>query len=192
MYAPGAGDMMKDFHQTNSTIASLSVTLFLLGFAVGPMLIAPLSELYGRLPLYHACNAIFIIFCIAAAVSTDIGMFLAFRFLAGCGGSAPLTLGGGTIADVIPQEKRGGAMALYAMGPLIGPVIGPVAGGFAAQSIGWRWTFWILAIAVSYVHLQPLTTYLSVPGWESCSSMFDLYARDLWKCPPEAQSSSAS
>ncbi|TVY58990.1 MFS transporter prlG [Lachnellula cervina] len=147
MYAPGAGDMMKDFHQTNSTIASLSVTLFLLGFAVGPMLIAPLSELYGRLPLYHACNAIFIIFCIAAAVSTDIGMFLAFRFLAGCGGSAPLTLGGGTIADVIPQEKRGGAMALYAMGPLIGPVIGPVAGGFAAQSIGWRWTFWILAIA---------------------------------------------
>jgi MFS family permease len=40
-------------------------------------------------------------------------------------------------------------MALYAMGPLIGPVIGPMAGGFATESIGWRWTFWILAVAVS-------------------------------------------
>ncbi|TVY42954.1 MFS transporter [Lachnellula subtilissima] len=147
MFAPGAGQLMKDFHVTDSTIGTLSVSLFLLGFAIGPLFVAPLSELYGRLPLYHTCNAIFIIFCIAAAVSTDIGMFLAFRFIAGCGGSAPLTIGGGTVADVIPQEKRGAAMALYAMGPLIGPVIGPVAGGFAAQSIGWRWTFWILSIA---------------------------------------------
>jgi MFS family permease len=106
MYAPEAAGLRKDFHQTSSTVASLSVTLFLLGFALGQLFIAPLSELYGRLPIYLTCNAIFIIFMIACAASKDIGMFLAFRFIAGCGGSAPLTIGGGTIADVISQENR--------------------------------------------------------------------------------------
>jgi len=72
---------------------------------------------------------------IACAVSTDIGMFLAFRFIAGCGGSAPLTIGGGTIADVIPQEKRGAVMALYAMGPLIGMQLLPAFDFLLDQAI---------------------------------------------------------
>jgi multidrug resistance protein len=154
MFAPGVADLMKDFHQTNSTIGSFTVSIYLLGFGLGPLFIAPMSELYGRLPVYHICNSFFIIFVIACAVSTDIGMFLAFRFLSGVAGSCPLTLGGGTIADVIPQEKRGGAMALFSLGPLIGPVVGPVIGGFVAEYIGWRWTFRILAIAVSFYPLN--------------------------------------
>lgn len=47
------------------------------------LVIAPLSEMYGRLPLYHSCNLLFIIFTIAAAVSTNMGMFIVFRFLMG-------------------------------------------------------------------------------------------------------------
>ena len=78
-----------------------------------------------------------------------MNMLIGFRFVAGLFGSCPLTLGGGTIADTIKQEKRGGAVAIWALGPLMGPVIGPVAGGFVTQSLGWRWVFWILAIVVS-------------------------------------------
>lgn len=54
--------------------------------------------------------------------------------------------GGGTIADVVPQEKRGGALAIYSVAPLLGPVIGPVAGGFLVAAKGWRWVFWVLAM----------------------------------------------
>ena len=140
---------MEDFHLKSSTIATLTVTIYLLGFALGPLVIAPLSELYGRLMVYHVCNSLFLIYTVACALSVNVGMFLTFRFLAGCVGSAPLTLGGGTVADVIPQEKRGAAMAVFAVGPLLGPVIGPVMGGFITQDIGWRWTFWVLAIVVS-------------------------------------------
>ena len=57
-----------------------------------------------------------------------------------------LTLGGGTIADVIPQEKRGALLGIYALAPLLGPVIGPVAGGFLVAAEGWRWVFWILTM----------------------------------------------
>jgi MFS family permease len=81
-------------------------------------------------------------------------MLTVFRFLAGCFGAAPLTIGGGTIADVIATEKRGAAMAVFALGPLLGPVIGPVGGGFLTQAKGWRWVFWVLTIVVSHALLS--------------------------------------
>lgn len=89
--------------------------------------------------MYHAGNIGFIIFTIACAVSNSLGMLIAFRFLAGCFGAVCITIGAGTIADVMPVEKRGGAMAIYAMGPLLGPVIGPVCGGFLVEVKGWQW-----------------------------------------------------
>lgn len=122
MYAPGAADLVKEFQVTNSTVASLTVSIYLLGFAFGPLLLAPLSENFGRLVIYHSCNTVYIAFTIGCALSTNIAMFLVFRFLAGTSSSGPLTIGGGTIADVMPPTKRGGAMAIFAMGPLLGPV----------------------------------------------------------------------
>ena len=112
-------------------------------------IIAPLSELYGRLPVYQGGNVGFLIFTIACAVSSNFNMLIAWRFIQGLFGSVPLTIGGGTIADMIVQEKRGGVMAIWALGPLMGPVIGPVCGGYLAQAKGWRWVLWVVAIAVS-------------------------------------------
>lgn len=88
------------------------------------MVIAPLSELYGRLVIYHACNVIYIGFIIGCALAQNTAMFLAFRFLAGCAASGPLTVGGGTVADVVPPAQRGKVMSLLFMGPLIGTVSG--------------------------------------------------------------------
>ena len=76
-------------------------------------------------------------------------MLIAFRFLAGC--AAPFTIGGGVIADLIIQEERGVAMSLFSVGPLLGPIVGPIAGGYLAQAEGWRWVFWVIAIAVSFL-----------------------------------------
>jgi len=105
-----------------------------------------MSEMFGRMPIYNICNVLFIVFNIACALSNSMGMLIAFRLLAGCAGASPLTLGGGTIADMFPPEQRAGAMAIYSMGPLLGPIIGPVCGGFLVESLSWRWVFWILAI----------------------------------------------
>ena len=154
MFAPAVPGLMREFKSTNIELGSFVVSVYVLGYAFGPLLIAPLSELYGRLYLYHACNLLFVILTVACALSSSLNMLIGFRFLAGCAGSAPLTLGGGTIADMIVQEKRGGAMSIWAMGSLIGPVIGPVAGGFLSQAKGWRWVFWVLAIAVSVTQFR--------------------------------------
>lgn len=122
MFAPGAGQLAEEFGITSSTVATFTVSIYVLGFMVGPLFLAPLSELYGRLVIYHACNLVYIAFTVGCALSTNTAMFLVFRFIAGCACAGPLTIGGGTIADMMPQDKRGKAMAMFVVGPLLGPV----------------------------------------------------------------------
>lgn len=146
MFAPAVPDVMADFHSTNATIGTLVVSIYILGYCFGPLFIAPLSEIYGRSPVYHATNVMFVIFTICCAVSKSLGMLIAFRFLAGAMGSTPLTIGGGTMSDMFKTEERGAAMAIWSIGPLLGPVIGPIAGSYLGEAKGWRWDFWLLAI----------------------------------------------
>jgi multidrug resistance protein len=146
MFAPGVPDLMREFQSSNVELATIVVSIYVLGFASGPMVLAPMSELYGRMPVYHVCNVGFLLFNIACALSTNLNMLIGFRFLAGVFGSAPLTNGGGTIADMVKQEHRGAAMATFVIGPLLGPVIGPLAGGYLTEAKGWRWVFWVLSM----------------------------------------------
>ena len=125
MFAPGVSEVMKEFHSTNQPMSSFVVSVYLLGFAFGPLIVAPLSELYGRLPLYHGCNILFVISNVACALAPSLPSLVGFRFLAGSAGCAPLALGAGTIADVITPESRGLAISIWAVGPVIGPVVGP-------------------------------------------------------------------
>ncbi|KAH8748568.1 major facilitator superfamily domain-containing protein, partial [Hyaloscypha sp. PMI_1271] len=172
MFAPGAAALAKEFYITSSTITSLTVSIYLAGFAIGPMVIAPLSELYGRFVIYHTCNVIYISFIIGCALGKNTGMFLVFRFLAGCASSGPLTVGGGTVADVVPPAQRGRVMSLFFVGPLLGPVLGPIIGGFVSELIGWRWTFWIIIIlagvsfTISIFFLRE-TNVAVLLGWEA-------------------------
>jgi MFS family permease len=85
-------------------------------------------------------------FTIACAKAPSFSALVGFRFLAGLFGSVPMTNGGGTIADMILQEKRGMAMSVFSIGPLLGPIVGPVAGGYLSEALGWRWVFWLLSI----------------------------------------------
>ncbi|KAE8382504.1 MFS general substrate transporter [Aspergillus bertholletiae] len=156
IFAPGAKFFAEEYGITNPSVKSLVVSIYMLGLVCGPLIVAPMSELYGRLMPYHVSNLIFFGFTIGCAKSTSTGMFLAFRFLAGCAGSAPLTIGGGTIADVIPKEQRGVAMGMFSLGPTLGPSLGPIIGGFVAQYKGWRWTFWVLLILHGTVSLACL------------------------------------
>lgn len=122
MFAPGVPQLMREFKSTNVLLASFVVSVYVLGFAFGPLFLAPLSEIYGRLPIYHVCNIGFLAFTIACALATNLNMLIGFRFIEGVFGSAPLTNGGGTIADLFVQEKRGRAMSTFAMGPIVGPI----------------------------------------------------------------------
>ncbi|KAI1803011.1 bicyclomycin resistance protein [Daldinia bambusicola] len=153
IFAPGVPQVVAEFHSTSLEIAAFVVSVYVLGFAAGPMLFAPLSEIYGRVILYHIGNLGFIAFQVGCALSPTLNALIVFRFFAGVFGSVAITNGGGTIADMITQERRGAAMAVFSIGPLLGPIVGPVAGGFLTAAEGWRWSFWLLAIIGGFLSI---------------------------------------
>lgn len=124
MFAPGIPGVLRDFHSSSIILASFVVSVYLIGYAFGPLLCAPLSEFYGRYWVYQISNILFVCFTIGCALAPTLNSLIGFRFLAGSAGSAPLVLGGGSVADLYPREKRGAKMSLFALGPLLGPVIG--------------------------------------------------------------------
>ncbi|KAI1111051.1 MFS general substrate transporter [Nemania sp. NC0429] len=156
IFAPGVPSVLQEFHSTSPQIAAFVVSVYLLGFAAGPVLLAPLSEIYGRVPVYHVCNVGFVAFSVACALAPTLNTLIAFRFLAGLFGVAPVTNGGGTVADMIPQKHRGTVLAVFSIGPLLGPIVGPIAGGFLTEAKGWRWNFWLLAIASGFITIVML------------------------------------
>ncbi|KAM5446838.1 hypothetical protein McanCB49686_007870 [Microsporum canis] len=147
IFAPGIPQVLRDFHSTNSELSAFMVSVYIVGFVIGPLVFSPTSEIYGRLPITHASNICFVIATVLCAVSVNMTMLIVFRLLMGLSGCVPVTLGGGIIADLMPVEKRGTSLTIWAIGPLLGPVIGPVIGGYMTLQTGWRWTFWLAGIA---------------------------------------------
>ncbi|KAK4547377.1 MFS siderochrome iron transporter 1 [Oleoguttula mirabilis] len=115
-------------------------------FAVGPLLWAPLSEIFGRQVLYVTTYGVLTAFNAGAAGSNNIATLIVLRFFAGAFGSSPLTNAGGVIADMFSAKERGLAMSLFAAAPFMGPVLGPIVGGFVGETIGWRWVEGVMAI----------------------------------------------
>ncbi|PKX95164.1 MFS transporter [Aspergillus novofumigatus IBT 16806] len=146
MFAPGIPRIMVEFKETSPLLATFVVSIYVLGFTFGPLVVAPLSEIYGRAPLYNWGNVLFVLFTVGTALSQNMAMLMAFRFLMGLAGSVPITIGSGSIADIMPIESRGKAMSAWALGPLLGPCIGPLAGGYLIQAAGWRWVYWLVTI----------------------------------------------
>ncbi|EOD52629.1 putative major facilitator superfamily protein [Neofusicoccum parvum] len=151
MFAPGVPQVMADFKNGSQMLATFVVAVYVLGFAFGPLFLAPLSEVYGRNPVYHVCNVFFTIFTVCCAVAKNMGMLIVFRFLAGLAGVSVVTCGSGSISDMLPAEQRGTAMAIWSMGPLLGPVVGPIAGGYLTEAKSWRWVFYVITIVAGFI-----------------------------------------
>jgi MFS family permease len=122
-YTGGIDQILADFG-IGDEIATLGISLFVLGFAIGPLLWAPLSELYGRQILFFGTYALLTTFNAGAAGSKNIQTLIILRFFAGAFGSSPLTNAGGVIADMFPASERGLAMSVFAAAPFLGPTIG--------------------------------------------------------------------
>ncbi|KAK0730965.1 major facilitator superfamily domain-containing protein [Lasiosphaeris hirsuta] len=139
------GGVAKEFG-VSEEVGLVTISVFVVGFGVGPMIFAPLSEVYGRQVIYASTLFVAVIFVIPCAVANNIATLIACRTIDGIAFSAPMTLVGGTLADMWRNEERGVPMAAFSAAPFIGPAIGPLVGGFLADAAGWRWLYWIQLI----------------------------------------------
>ncbi|KAI9867122.1 MAG: hypothetical protein M1813_009400 [Trichoglossum hirsutum] len=135
------------FH-VSAEVGLLGLCLYVLGFATGPTLWAPLSELQGRrLPLVIAMFG-FSVFQVAVAAGKDLQTVLLCRFWGGFFGAAPLSVVAAIFADMFNNRQRGLAITAFSMTVFTGPFLAPFIGGFILEnhSLGWRWTSWLTAI----------------------------------------------
>lgn len=140
--APSLEQISNELHIQNDSEKSLCLSIFVLGFAFGPLVLAPVSEMYGRSITLQCSQIFFLIFNCANGFAQTKEQFLAFRFLGGLGGSAPLALGPGVLADLFSADERGMSVGIYTLLPILGPAIGPICGGFITEYSTWRWGFW--------------------------------------------------
>ncbi|KAJ5731889.1 bicyclomycin resistance protein [Penicillium malachiteum] len=155
---PGVPLILSEFNVSGNLYQPFIVSIWELGEGVGSFLVGPLSERYGRKIVYHVGNAIFILCSVASALSVNVSMLVAFRFINGMAVTV-LTLSPSIIGDLFLREERGRAMAVAISVPLIGPCVAPIVGGYVASALGWRWTIWLIAIAVGCVSLLSLLVF---------------------------------
>ncbi|KAF4626840.1 hypothetical protein G7Y89_g11313 [Cudoniella acicularis] len=141
-----AGDSIAEEFGIGSVVSTLGLTLFLLGFGIGPLLWGPLSEAYGRkiavLPQYFIAAC----FCFGTAAAKDIQTVMITRFFTGFFGSAPVTNTGGKTPSHFLERKLTAILG-YSMSVVGGPMLAPLAGAAIIQnSASWRWVFYMTGI----------------------------------------------
>ncbi|KAJ6604532.1 MFS general substrate transporter [Mycena vulgaris] len=143
----GIGPQIMEEYHLSEEVGILAISLFVAGYCVGPLLWGPLSEQYGRRPIFIYPFVVYTLFQVAAALAKNGASILVFRFLGGVFAAAPLTNSGALISDIWASNTRGKALALFTLAPFAGPTIGPTVAGFIGDSaISFRWVFWVLAI----------------------------------------------
>jgi MFS family permease len=149
-YSSSGAQVTKEFN-VSGELFNAGVALYVFGFALGPAVWAPLSELYGRQMVFIVALGVMTAFVGATAGANNMASVLIFRFLTAVFGAAPLTNAGGAIADLFPVSQRGFAMSIFATAPFMGPTLGPIMGGFVTITVGWRWVQGVCCIFMGVI-----------------------------------------
>jgi MFS family permease len=144
-YSPGIQQVAEQF-DVSKEVATLGLSLYVLGLALGPMISAGLSETFGRRVVYLYCTPIALLFTLGAGLSQGIASLLVCRFLAGAIGAGPLAVGAGTNADLWKPIDRAVGASIWIQMPFLGPALGPSTSSYPTENSTWRWGQWLLLI----------------------------------------------
>ncbi|SCV05864.1 LANO_0H16864g1_1 [Lachancea nothofagi CBS 11611] len=145
LYVTGVPEMVQRYGYSQ-TLALAGLTFYLLGLST--VIGAPLSEVFGRKPIYLISLPMSMLFTMGVALSGGkMRVVLPVRFFSGVFASPALSVASGTIVDIWDMDEISIAMSLFCLAPFLGPVISPVIAGFATQAQGWRWATYIQLFA---------------------------------------------
>ncbi|KAI1336732.1 major facilitator superfamily domain-containing protein [Xylariaceae sp. FL0016] len=140
---PALPELIEEFDSAPKVV-NLSVALYMLSMSIFPLWWSSFSETFGRRSVYVVSFFLNIVFNLCSAFSVNVGMFIAFRVLAGGASASVQAVGAGTISDMWEVKDRGKAMGWFYIGPLAGPLVAPIVGGALTQPFGWRSSLYFL------------------------------------------------
>jgi multidrug resistance protein len=151
-YAAGAyalaSEPLRNKWDISDTLFNIGITLFVVGFAFAPMVLAPISEMHGRYWTFVGSGVVFFLGTLGCAVTESYVGMMVSRLITGNGAAVFATLTGGVVSDLYRKEDRNTPMALYSMTIMIGASLGPLISGSVVDLLGWRWIFFIQLIAI--------------------------------------------
>ncbi|CAG8053719.1 unnamed protein product [Penicillium salamii] len=157
-YSPGAEQMASEWH-ISKVAALVGITTFCCGFAIGPMFLAPFSEVVGRKPVFVVTALLLVVCQVCCAVTRLYSGMLVARFFAGIAGSTFSTMVGGIVADIYTPRDRNAPMTLFSAGALFGTGLGPLVCGFIGQYTTWRWIFYMQIIIAALISLSVILCF---------------------------------
>lgn len=145
IYTPGIDEIMEEFH-ISQTVATLPLSLFVVGYGTGTNLFSPLSEhaKVGRTSIYIITLFIFFILQIPTALAKSIAALCILRFIGGLFASVALGTGGASVGDVVPLPYIPVGIASWSLAAVCGPSLGPLIGAALTNAYNWRATFWFM------------------------------------------------
>ncbi|KAL9597746.1 MAG: hypothetical protein Q9219_004940 [cf. Caloplaca sp. 3 TL-2023] len=151
VYSPAVNQISEQYN-VGTQVSLVGLSVLLVGFGLGPLIWAPLSEVFGRKPAVLVPYFLAAVFSFGTATAKDIQTIIITRFFAGFFGAAPVTNTGGVLGDIWAPQDRGTAIVGYSFAVVAGPALGPIAGGAIVQShLRWRWTEYLTGIMMIFV-----------------------------------------
>jgi MFS family permease len=163
MMAPAIDAIAVDLNMSK-TESTMALSVYLLATAFAPLVIGPLSEVYGRKSIFHMTNIFFLAWNLTCGFANSKGLLIAARLLAGFGASAVYSLAYGVLGDVWSAEQRGRSLSMYLLIPLTGSAVGPIVGGFVVEYSTWRWMFWATTILQGILEASSLVLFYESYG----------------------------
>lgn len=155
MVIPALPQITHDLHIPLETRTQMILSIFPLAYICGFFLWAPLSELYGRLPILHLAGVWFVTWNVLGGFARAETVILTSRLFSGAGAASALAISPGVVGDIWPAEQRGRSLAILSAVSLLGPSIGPILGGLIASQARntWRWAFWSTSVLQAVLQL---------------------------------------
>lgn len=136
---------------------SLTMTVYMAGYAVSMLVCGPLADRYGRRPVLIGGTALYLVATIACALADSGGMLIAARLLQALGGCCGTVVGRVIVRDRFQKAEQVSYLSWMSSGMGLSPVVAPLIGSVIDVALGWRWVFVVLAAVAACVLLALCT-----------------------------------
>ena len=177
MYLP-ALPAMGEALSANTGQVQLTLSIYMVGFALAQLVCGPLADRFGRKPIMIGGFLLFAIASVVCALATNIETLILCRFLQALGGSAGPVLGRAAVRDIYSPRDAAKIMAILASIMALAPAVAPTLGGFMVVSLGWSSIFLALG---GYALIMAVVVAVGIPEPMRPENRQSLRVSSLWK-----------